>query len=339
MTSSGTEYVRPITTNTDYHFKVKSVGADGKEPEELCIKVPWGHIAAKWWGPKDVRPIVGLHGWMDNAGTFDRLAPLLPKHISLLTIDFPGHGLSSRLPAGMPYDKNTFLLLIRMLQKEYKWEKISLMGHSMGAIMGFGYTSMFPSDVDMMIAIDGLKFFYYEPAMYVPMMQGILGGMAVENERQESQSEPPSYEYETLVNKLHDGMLGAIEKDVAPYLLRRGIKRSEKYPDRYYFARDGRLKYLHALTFEKTLCDEMAKRITAPYLFIGATQSGHINRESAQHSMEFIQFFRGIHPKLELHSVAGKHHLHLNTPEKVSGIINEFINRIRPAPQTEKSKL
>lgn len=31
--------------------------------EEITIPVPWGHIAGKWWGPKNVRPILLLHGF------------------------------------------------------------------------------------------------------------------------------------------------------------------------------------------------------------------------------------------------------------------------------------
>jgi hypothetical protein len=31
--------------------------------EEVRIQVPWGHIAGKFWGPKDVQPILALHGW------------------------------------------------------------------------------------------------------------------------------------------------------------------------------------------------------------------------------------------------------------------------------------
>jgi pimeloyl-ACP methyl ester carboxylesterase len=50
--------------------------------------------------------------FQDNCGTFDQLAPLLPKNISLLAIDLPGHGLSSRVPDGMAYHffDNLFLM-------------------------------------------------------------------------------------------------------------------------------------------------------------------------------------------------------------------------------------
>jgi len=37
------------------------------------------------------RPIVCIHGWQDNAGTFDRLIPLLPREFSYLAIDLPGN--------------------------------------------------------------------------------------------------------------------------------------------------------------------------------------------------------------------------------------------------------
>lgn len=31
--------------------------------EEIRIKTTFGHIAGKWWGSKDVQPMLALHGW------------------------------------------------------------------------------------------------------------------------------------------------------------------------------------------------------------------------------------------------------------------------------------
>ena len=46
----------------------------------------------------DTRKILCLHGWLDNAASFNRLAPLLldstETPTEIVCLDFPGHGLS-----------------------------------------------------------------------------------------------------------------------------------------------------------------------------------------------------------------------------------------------------
>ena len=66
--------------------------ADGKylsnSCKEISFQAPWGVITAKAWGPEDGKPFLGLHGWLDNANTFDKIAPLLPENIRLVAMDF-----------------------------------------------------------------------------------------------------------------------------------------------------------------------------------------------------------------------------------------------------------
>jgi len=69
---------------------------------EMKIPVPYGYITAKVWGSLNENSIrtIAMHGYMDNAGTFDRLIPLLPDQFYVVAIDLPGHGFSSHVPYG-----------------------------------------------------------------------------------------------------------------------------------------------------------------------------------------------------------------------------------------------
>ncbi len=46
---------------------------------------------AKVWGPEDGVPVLAVHGLMDNAGSFDTLAPLLPPHVRLVCLELCGN--------------------------------------------------------------------------------------------------------------------------------------------------------------------------------------------------------------------------------------------------------
>ena len=50
--------------------------------------------AAKVWGPENGTPIIAIHGQMDNAGSFDTLAPLLvPLPARIVCFDCAGKTL------------------------------------------------------------------------------------------------------------------------------------------------------------------------------------------------------------------------------------------------------
>ncbi|XP_012062902.1 PREDICTED: probable serine hydrolase [Atta cephalotes] len=87
------------------------------EVKEIEIPVPWGKVAGKLWGSQNKQPILALHGWQDNAASFDNIAPLIMKNIPVLAIDLPGHGLSSWLPPGFMYSELIYFLLIKRIKR------------------------------------------------------------------------------------------------------------------------------------------------------------------------------------------------------------------------------
>ncbi|CAF4772951.1 unnamed protein product [Pieris macdunnoughi] len=130
--------------------------------KEIKIPVPWGHVSAKLWGQENQRPVLALHGWQDNAGTWDPLAPMISDKLPILAIDFPGHGHSSWIPPGFQYSPWDLPRLILTIKDYFKWDKISILGHSMGSIAGMRFACVFPDDVDFFIAVDSLFYDDYD---------------------------------------------------------------------------------------------------------------------------------------------------------------------------------
>ncbi|NXR08045.1 SEHL2 protein, partial [Semnornis frantzii] len=140
---------------------------------ELKFPVPWGHVAAKAWGPSEGRPVLCLHGWLDNANTFDKLIPLLPKGYYYVAMDFSGHGLSSHRPAGAPYHFLDYVIDVRRVAAALQWRRFTLMGHSMGKMKTSLHVPLFcfpycfispqfcflyPEMVDKLVLLENLGF-------------------------------------------------------------------------------------------------------------------------------------------------------------------------------------
>ena len=48
-------------------------------------------LAAKEWGRSGYQPVIALHGWLDNANSFDRMLPGM-EHLHIIALDLAGHG-------------------------------------------------------------------------------------------------------------------------------------------------------------------------------------------------------------------------------------------------------
>jgi pimeloyl-ACP methyl ester carboxylesterase len=80
-------------------------------------------VAAKAWGPATGPPVLALHGWLDNANTFDRLAPpLAAAGLRVICIDFPGHGKSAHRSPDAVYAFTDYVYYAWALAKQLKWK-------------------------------------------------------------------------------------------------------------------------------------------------------------------------------------------------------------------------
>ena len=123
--------------------------------ENIFHCTPGIDIHAMSWGDSNKPIMLALHGWLDNAASFYRLAPLI-KYYHIIAIDLPGHGHSSPLQSSFDYIMPNQLTWLHDLVQQLANPTISLLGHSMGAGIASLYAACFPETIDLFITLDML---------------------------------------------------------------------------------------------------------------------------------------------------------------------------------------
>ena len=112
-------------------------------------------LAGLSWGEPSGRPLLALHGWLDNAASFSQLAPLLTDFY-VVAVDLTGHGQSARRSADASYQIWDDLPEILGILKALGWNTFDLVGHSRGAIIATLLASAYPERVRHLVLLDAV---------------------------------------------------------------------------------------------------------------------------------------------------------------------------------------
>lgn len=287
-------------------------------PKEIRIPAPTGHIAGKIWNEGGT-PLIGLHGWMDNAGTWDGIAPLLPKNLSLISIDFPGHGWSPLKQTGGANFLDLVLIIERVV-RHFAIEEVNLLGHSMGGGAAFYYAATFPQKVKKLIMVDLIKPTTLEAENQPTRTAGSIEGLLLAESK--LGNDPPSYDYATILDKLMTGYNGSLTEDSAKTLLERGSVKHDN--GKYSFTYDPRVKVRNilSLTFEQQKV--FARQLDCEFLLIKASK-GPIYEDQALYD-EIIGIYKERAKVFKYVVLEGTHHVHMNNPDIVAPVINDFMS-------------
>ena len=314
---------------------------------EMSFEIPCGSIQAKIWGKVGGRPVLGLHGWLDNANTFDKLAPMLPEDVHFVAIDLPGHGKSSHKPKGVnTYD---WVVDIKRVVTHLGWKKFSFISHSLSAEYSLLYAGTFPQDVDKMILLDG---FVPKLAQFVEAPDALAAhakAMVEETVPKRVYPDLPSITakvYRDIGKKFNEEL-----QETAEILVARGVK---QVPGGYMFTWDPNLRYQIQETtkslflsnsFEYKFEDYMSffKRITCEVLVIftsaNRSQRSRLLSEQSKTAQHYQMAFDAIRKNgsLTIKDVPGNHYVHLNNPQVIVLLVNSFLSH--SSLQGSRSKL
>ncbi|XP_051560471.1 serine hydrolase-like protein isoform X2 [Myxocyprinus asiaticus] len=137
------------------HFSTSAVVRQAVS--EFRMTVPWGEMRGQVWGPDHGRPVLCLHGWADNSGTFNRLIPLLPNAL--------------------------------------QWKRFSIIGHSMGGNVAGMFSALYPEMVEAVVLLDSYGFLPTNMIRMVQLIKkGMDQQVQYDNEADERKEKVYTYE-------------------------------------------------------------------------------------------------------------------------------------------------
>lgn len=110
-------------------------------------------IAACEWGDPSGVPVLALHGWLDNCGSFAPLGRLL-QGVRLIALDLPGHGHSSHRSADGTYNIWQDVGVVHAVAEQLGWQHFALLGHSRGGAVATLTAGTFPERIDRLGLLD-----------------------------------------------------------------------------------------------------------------------------------------------------------------------------------------
>ena len=278
--------------------------------EEIRLNLPHIELAAHLYGPADGLPVVALHGWLDNAASFARLAPLLPG-LRILALDFAGHGYSAHRPPGASYLLWDNVLDVLLAAEQMGWQRFSLLGHSMGAIVSVLLAAALPERVERLALIDGLVPYTGE-AEQAPEKLGeaLRAQLALAGKRK------PVYASADAAVAARMKGIGAISREAAELLAGRGLM---PVAGGYTWRTDSRLTLPSPLRLSRAHATAFIHQVRCPVSLVLAEQ-GLLEEEPG-----ILRLIEGL--PFQIQRLPGGHHLHLNDSAgaaAVAGCFNPF---------------
>ena len=124
--------------------------------EFATINLPQLSLRAQLWGDASLPPLLALHGWLDNAGSFARLAPLLADRHHVIALELPGHGHSDHRSAGSSYPFLDYVRDVLAAADALQLSQYTLLGHSLGAGVASLVAAAIPARIRRLFLIEGL---------------------------------------------------------------------------------------------------------------------------------------------------------------------------------------
>jgi pimeloyl-ACP methyl ester carboxylesterase len=275
---------------------------------ELTLKTPLGQLAGLGWRHDGEPRVLCLHGWLDNAASFEPLAPLI-EPLDLVALDLPGHGHSEHRHSTTRYHFIDYVFNVDAALDALGWEDCHLLAHSMGAAIASAYAAGMPGRIRSLVLLDALG----PIASPADRTADRLRRSMLKNRRGPGKSRDFDSIDEMVAARLSASKMSA---EAARLLCERSARRSN---DHFRWRSDPMLNWISSLVMTEEQALDILRHVEAPALTVFFEKESRWMppdiREARQAAL--------AHGRFEL--VEGGHHLHMEEPRRISGMIRRFI--------------
>lgn len=269
-------------------------------------------IACKIWGNPENPPIIALHGWLDNANSFDPIAPYLQNNYYFIVVDLPGHGHSSHLPISSNYHFIDGVFIVIQIMNALKLDKVHLLGHSMGACLGSIVGGVNPERFLSLSLIEGLGPFSHPDKTACKQLSAYLDYLTKEKTKK-------TKGYSTFEGAaLARAIKGYVSLDIAKILCERGLIDKHGF---FYWRHDRRLLGPSTLYMTEMQILSCLQHISAKTCLIWASEGFSFDSKMMQERIKAIK-------NLKIEHLDGGHHIHMEQPEVVGQLLTDFYHTL-----------
>lgn len=271
-------------------------------PVERDIALPHLRLSMQVWGNPDAPPLLALHGWLDNAGSFAKLAPLLADRWQVMALDLPGHGHSDHLPPGTQYHFIEYIRSVLGVADALGLSRYQLLGHSLGAGIAALVAAATPDRVERLMLIEGMGPIGDDGRQTLHRFREAFAAPAMP-------SRPlrifTSVDQAISARTLASGLPAAQARPI----VERGLRETG---DGWHWRSDPRLNQPTPVRLSETQIHALLRGIEAPTaLLLAQPEAPYLPAARMQARADCVD-------EITLRQMDGGHHLHLEHPEAVA---------------------
>lgn len=279
--------------------------------DELLIEIPGFTIAARVWGEPGGLPIIAIHGWLDNASSFEFLAPLI-EGAHIVAIDSPGCGHSSHRARGAFPLMHDEIFYVLQVADQLGFKDFVLMAHSRGGVLAQLIASACPQRIRALVLLDIVGFYT------------TVGDNACERLRLSVSTffgpQRQASHFKDLKEAAEGRMLSSpISYESALALTKRG---TEQVDGEWMWTFDRRERnFISIIRHSDEQLRQISEGIEAPTCVV-LGEKGILDEKHAKERAALIRDH-------ELHFVPGGHHVHMDDAQSVAAFVNPFLQKLK----------